>query len=141
MLMIKEYSSTFGDDEFGLYMCTIKDGKYIINPSSRVDGCYWEYQYSNDGGQTWSEEKLRTEIRYGYNVVVNESQNGTVTADMTFVAAGWTVNLNVTHADGYMLDELTVTDGSGNPVTVTDNAFTMPASAVAVNATFKSLNN
>ena len=60
---------------------------------------------------------------------------------MTFVAAGWTVNLNVTPADGYMLDELTVTDGEDNPVNVENNAFTMPASAVTVNATFKSLNN
>ena len=141
MLMIYQSDTEFGDYEDYLYGLVYKDGKYIADPYSSIDGHFSEYQYSNDGGQTWSEEKLRTEIRYGYNVVVNESQNGTVTAHMTFVAAGWTVNLNVTPADGYMLDELTVTDGEDNPVNVENNAFTMPASAVTVNATFKSLNN
>ena len=139
--MIYQSDTEFGEYEDYLYYLVYRDGKYIADPYSRIDGHFSEYQYSNDGGQTWSEEKLRTEIRYGYNVVVNESQNGTVTAHMTFVAAGWTVNLNVTPADGYMLDELTVTDGEDNPVNVENNAFTMPASAVTVNATFKSLNN
>ena len=141
MLMIYQSDTDFGEYECYLYDLVYRDGKYIADPYSSIDGHFSEYQYSNDGGQTWSEEKLRTEIRYGYNVVVNESQNGTVTAHMTFVAAGWTVNLNVTPADGYMLDELTVTDGEDNPVNVENNAFTMPASAVTVNATFKSLNN
>ena len=141
MLMIYQLDTEFGEYECYLYDLVYRDGKYIANPYSSIDGHISEYQYSNDGGQTWSEEKLRTEIRYGYNVVVNESQNGTVTADMTFVAAGWIVNLNVAPAEGYMLDMLTVTDGNGNSVNVENNAFTMPASAVTVNATFKSLNN
>ena len=141
MLMIYQSDTEFGEYECYLYDLVYRDGKYIADPYSSIDGHFSEYQYSNDGGQTWSEEKLRTEIRYGYNVVVNESQNGTVTADMTFVAAGWIVNLNVAPAEGYMLDMLTVTDGNGNSVNVENNAFTMPASAVTVNATFKSLNN
>ena len=141
MLMIYQLDTEFGEYECYLYDLVYRDGKYIANPYSSIDGHISEYQYSNDGGQTWSEEKLRTEIRYGYNVVVNESQNGTVTADMTFVAAGWIVNLNVAPAEDYMLDMLTVTDGNGNSVNVENNAFTMPASAVTVNATFKSLNN
>ena len=141
MLMIYQLDTEFGEYECYLYDLVYRDGKYIADPYSSIDGHFSEYQYSNDGGQTWSEEKLRTEIRYGYNVVVNESQNGTVTADMTFVAAGWIVNLNVAPAEDYMLDMLTVTDGNGNSVNVENNAFTMPASAVTVNATFKSLNN
>ena len=144
MLITSELSSIFGDKERYLYELKRNDGKYTSNPYIAPrdgDGYFSEYQYSNDGGQTWSEGKLRTEIRYGYNVVVNESQNGTVTADMTFVAAGWIVNLNVAPAEDYMLDMLTVTDGNGNSVNVENNAFTMPASAVTVNATFKSLNN
>jgi hypothetical protein len=144
MLITSELSSIFGDKERYLYELKRNDGKYTSNPYIAPrdgDGYFSEYQYSNDGGQTWSEEKLRTEIRYGYNVVVNESQNGTVTADMTFVAAGWIVNLNVAPAEDYMLATLTVTDGNGNSVNVENNAFTMPASAVTVNATFKSLNN
>lgn len=72
-----------------------------------------------------------------YDVTVNSTTNGTVTADPTSAEAGTTITLTVTPAGGYVLDALTVTDASSNPVTVTDNKFTMPASDVTVTATFK----
>ncbi|MBO5673588.1 MAG: chitobiase/beta-hexosaminidase C-terminal domain-containing protein [Paludibacteraceae bacterium] len=72
-----------------------------------------------------------------YNVTVSSTTNGTVTADPTSAEAGTTITLTVTPAGGYVLDALTVTDASSNPVTVTDNKFTMPASDVTVTATFK----
>ncbi len=72
-----------------------------------------------------------------YNVTVNSTTNGTVTADPTSAEAGTTITLTVTPEAGYVLDALTVTDASSNTVTVTNNEFTMPASDVTVTATFK----
>ena len=72
-----------------------------------------------------------------YNVTVSSTTNGAVTADPTSAEAGTTITLTVTPAGGYVLDALTITDASSNPVTVTDNKFTMPASDVTVSATFK----
>ena len=72
-----------------------------------------------------------------YEITVSEAENGTVTADVTSAAEGDTVTLTVTPDSNYELDTLTVTDASSNSVTVTNNQFTMPASAVTVSATFK----
>ena len=72
-----------------------------------------------------------------YNVTVSSTTNGSVTAEPTSAEAGTTITLTVTPAGGYVLDALTITDASSNPVTVTDNKFTMPASDVTVSATFK----
>ena len=72
-----------------------------------------------------------------YNVTVNSTTNGTVTASPTSAEASTTIALTVNPDAGYVLDALTVTDASSNPVTVTDNKFTMPASDVTVTATFK----
>ena len=72
-----------------------------------------------------------------YNVTVSSTTNGSVTANPTSAEAGTTITLTVTPAGGYVLDALTVTDASSNPVTATDNKFTMPASDVTVTATFK----
>ncbi len=72
-----------------------------------------------------------------YTVTVNTATNGTFVADKTEAEAGDTVTLTVTPAEGYELDTLTVKDASNNDVTVTENAFTMPASNVTVTATFK----
>ncbi len=72
-----------------------------------------------------------------YSITVNSTTNGTVKADVTEAAEGDTVTLTATPADGYALDTLTVSTASGTAVTVTDNAFKMPAEAVTVSATFK----
>ena len=62
---------------------------------------------------------------------------GTLLTDLTSAAAGTEVTLTATPAEGYELDSLTVKDASGNPVSVTNNEFTMPAANVTVTATFK----
>lgn len=72
-----------------------------------------------------------------YTVTVAETQHGTVTADKTGnVHVGEQVTLTVEPEDRYFLKTLTVTDGSGNEIDVTNNTFTMPAGNVTVNATF-----
>lgn len=68
--------------------------------------------------------------------VTQPAAGGTIGADVEEAAAGATVHLTATPALGKALDEWIVTAGS-DPVTVTNNQFTMPASAVTVTATFK----
>ena len=63
--------------------------------------------------------------------------NGSVSANKTSAVAGDTVKLTATPADGYTLDSFSVTDANTNAITVTNGAFTMPASNVTVSATFK----
>lgn len=75
-----------------------------------------------------------------YTVTVDENiANGTVVVNPTTYTAGQTVALAVTPADGYVLDQLTVTNtATGEPVNVhEDYSFTMPEGDVTVTATFK----
>ncbi len=73
-----------------------------------------------------------------YNITINSDENGSVTVDAenNKAQAGQVVKLTVAPAEGYKLNTLTVTDASSNPITVTDNEFTMPASNVTISATF-----
>lgn len=71
-----------------------------------------------------------------YTITVNQSQNGSVTANKQSAKANETVTLTVTPTEGYKLDSLSVT-ADGQPVKVTNNTFTMPASNVTVSASFR----
>lgn len=77
-----------------------------------------------------------------YTITRSGSPAGTVTGgtfstSASSAAAGTTITLTAVPSTGYELDHWTVTDASSNPVSVTDNQFTMPAKAVTVNATFR----
>ncbi len=77
-----------------------------------------------------------------YDVLIAEGiTGGTVTADKERAPAGATVTLTVAPNAGNTLDTLTVTAGTAaaTAVTVTDNAFVMPAANVTVTATFRAL--
>ena len=74
-----------------------------------------------------------------YAVNIQNSANGTVTADKAEAAAGEAVTLTVMPADGYVLDTLTVMSDSG-VLDVINNTFTMPAGDVTVSATFRKMN-
>ena len=65
--------------------------------------------------------------------------NGTVTASPSSAQWGSTVTLTATPASGYRLATITATDAGSNPVTVTNNTFTMPQSNVTVTATFEEI--
>jgi len=75
-----------------------------------------------------------------YAITVETAKNGSVTSSHKTAAKGTTVTLTVAPDTGYELDTLTVTDGSGNKVSVTEKSgkytFTMPASKVTVKAAF-----
>ncbi len=98
-----------------------------------------------------SEAAYRADENWGkffspvYEIVIAETENGTVTADKEFAKEGETVTLTVAPAEGYELDELEVIAGADTPVETTLNTetgkytFTMPAEIVSVVATFKPL--
>lgn len=136
-VIFKEISSILGEYIESIY--SMVEGGFVWDTSTRIDGYWATYQYSNDGGDTWS-DVLKFEVKHGYSVTVNKSANGTVTADKTLVAPGDIVSLNVSPSEGYMLDKdnTTITDAAGNSVTLTENnTFEMPASAVAITPVFK----
>ncbi|MBR6913120.1 MAG: hypothetical protein IKN34_04850, partial [Treponema sp.] len=79
-----------------------------------------------------------------YTITIADSiEHGSVSAEPTTAAAGTTVTLTVTLADGYELESITVKDANSADVAVTQDAsnkskytFTMPESDVTVSATF-----
>lgn len=75
--------------------------------------------------------------QYNITVTAKPEKGGTVTASAEQAEANTTVTLTVTPADGYRLKALTVLDDSGNPVSVNNYSFTMPASDVEVTAEFE----
>lgn len=77
-------------------------------------------------------------VKYGIAIVTNAPENGTVTTTpATEAAEGATVTVSATPVGGYAVQSIAVVDEAMNPVTVTGNAFTMPASAVTVTVTFQ----
>ena len=70
-----------------------------------------------------------------------KTENGSVTVSTKNTAKGSTVTVTVKPDDGYRLDALTVTDGNGDPLQLTDKGdgqytFIMPAGKVEVSAVF-----
>ena len=81
------------------------------------------------------------ETTASYRVTVKPSENGTVKSSHNTASAGTTVTLTATPQDGYRLTGLTVTDGNGINVALSDKGdgkytFVMPSRAVTVQASF-----
>ena len=72
-----------------------------------------------------------------YTITVTQGENGTIAADKTTAHVGDVVTLTNTPKEDCVFVSYTVTDAEGNPVTVENNKFTMPASNVTVTATFR----
>ena len=72
-----------------------------------------------------------------YTITIAATENGTVAADVEEAAEGDKVTLTITPAEGYELDELSVTIGETTVEVDVDNTFIMPAAAVTVTAAFK----
>lgn len=76
-----------------------------------------------------------------YTIRANTAENGTYTvkvgdAEVTSAVKGAKVLLEATPAEGYICDGWTVLDTEGNSVTVSNNYFYMPASAVTISTSF-----
>lgn len=79
-----------------------------------------------------------------YIVSVDSDKHGTVTVSPKRADKGDTVTITVCPDKGYELDELTVTDKSGDTIKIKDKGngkftFTMPGSKVTVEASFKQI--
>ena len=76
-----------------------------------------------------------------YAITANPAENGTYTVkvgeeEVTAAVYGAKVLLEATPAEGYICDGWTVVDAESNSVYVSNNSFTMPASAVTISTTF-----
>ena len=71
-----------------------------------------------------------------YTITLAAVENGSISASLTEAIEETTITLTATPSPTYELDHWVVTDAQGNPVTVTENQFEMPASNVTVSAVF-----
>ncbi len=136
-----------GSDDKALWSVTGTSTYEFVNKKNAASALNANLRYNKDNAEnsrwacystsTGAALSLYRKAGAKYDVTVNSTTNGTVTADPTSAEAGTTIILTVTPETGYVLDALTVTDASSNPVTVTDNKFTMPAADVTISATFK----
>ena len=109
--------------------------------------CFVSDSYNNNGdGPNLTVTLINTNTLYDISGIGNVT-NGNIAAtvggeDATQAKFGDVVTLNVTPADGYVLTDLSVVDGSSNAVTVTREfwantaTFTMPGLEVTVTSTF-----
>lgn len=96
---------------------------------------YSGYYQSTGGGTVTPSTTVKTE----------SAKNGSFTVSDKYASAGKTVKVTPKANEGYVVDQVTVTDKNGNNITVTQNAdgtysFVMPAKAaqpVTVKVTFK----
>ena len=139
---------------------TVAENGTVILPTPTRSGSY-AFRYWTDGTNTYAagseytvtkEATLTAVWRYTgsssssssstrYTVSVPSVANGSVSVTPTSVTKGATVTITVKPNEGYELGKLTVTDQSGNRLSLTDkgngkHTFTMPAGKVSVDATF-----
>jgi hypothetical protein len=77
-----------------------------------------------------------------YSISVSTPAHGTVKTDPSSARSGDQVTITLKPDEGYEVDQLTVTDASGNKLNVTDKGngeytFVMPKSKITVNVTYK----
>ena len=139
---------------------SVAENGTVILPTPTRSGSY-AFRYWTDGTTTYAagaeytvtkEATLTAVWRYTgsssssssstrYTVSVPSVANGSVSVTPTSATKGATVTITVKPNEGYELGKLTVTDQSGNRLSLTDkgngkHTFTMPAGKVSVDATF-----
>lgn len=139
---------------------TVAENGTVILPTPTRSGSY-AFRYWTDGTTTYAagaeytvtkEATLTAVWSYTgsssssssstrYTVSVPSVANGSVSVTPTSATKGTTVTITVKPNEGYELGKLTVTDQSGNRLSLTDkgngkHTFTMPAGKVSVDTTF-----
>ena len=114
-------------------------GDYVFSDISAEATVTVPADYEDDSFGGFSGDKLKKEL---YAISITPPTNGTLTATVDGKPAKYakkdaTITLTATPDEWYLFEEFMVTDAQGNPVTVTGDTFTMPASNVTVSASFK----
>lgn len=76
--------------------------------------------------------------KVAYDITVNQTTGGTISADMDRACAGDVVTLSKTVAENYFFAGWRVQDATNNIIEVTNNQFVMPEHNVTVTASFRS---
>lgn len=109
----------------------------VPTPVEGKEGVYTFKMPTADVTVTAEFEQIPAAVTYKVEVAAT-LENGSVEPDKKIAAAGETVKLTVTPAEGYELESIHVTYGNEQEVTVNkDNTFVMPAGDVNVSARFK----
>lgn len=125
---------------------TVEDGDAVlIGDSDYLTGAYgvggadgYIYRTHIASGDYGKETFYRVEANgwvSGWDIKVTASQGGTASASMEAALRDTAITLTATPDAGYLFKEWQVVSGG---VTVTDNAFTMPAADVELKAIFES---
>ena len=139
--LIAEVAATFGGTII-VELETSYDPNYGIGLGSNYDSNKGNY---GDENKAWvadsydKEASINKNLVSSYNLSITNGANGSVTASKTTdLKQGENVTLTISPSDGYELEKLTVAGVDvTNSVKNGHYSFTMPASNVAVKATFK----
>ena len=112
--------------------------KVRLNPGLSLGNYSGQITLTSQGAETVTVTLTGAVTNYPINLN-QPTAGGTISADKAYAAAGETVTLTATAATGYEFDEWTVIDGEAEFVEVINNQFTMPASAVEVDASFNQI--
>lgn len=114
-------------------------GELLLDGSQRIKTPEGGTTQSINGNDAFQTVFIRPEA--AYPIQISASEHGAVAADRTEAYEGESIALTITPELGYRLKTLTVRDANDNPVSISDNQFTMPASAVTVSAVFEIATN
>ena len=119
-------------------------GVYGVSSNSPVAEFSTEGSSGGSGGSSGGDSSSSGSSGGDHTVSVDADKHGTVTVSPKRADKGDTVTITVKPDKGYELDELTVTDKSGDTVKLKDQGngkftFTMPGSKVTVEASFKQI--
>lgn len=161
----KTYTVTLkfaNDGETADQVLTVAENGIVILPTPTRSGRY-AFRYWTDGTNTYAagseytvtkEATLTAVWRYigssssgttsSYPVSVPRVDNGSISVTPGAASKGTTVTITVKPNDGYELSKLTVTDQSGNRLSLNDQGndkytFTMPSGKVNVDAAFSKI--
>lgn len=138
-IMFEAYGSTVPDIKVTVVRANLGDaveGQTTKTLTGVEPGSYMCKVTWADGTVVFSDSFI---IGESYQIEVPTTTNGTAKVNSSAVE-GQTVTVETTPAKGYKLDDIVVTDASGNDIPVeisgNDGTFTMPAGAVSVTVTF-----
>ena len=139
---VGEQVSVYAKPEPGYQVGEVKVTYTEGNEQKQVETTQDDYGFYNFNMPAADVTIAVTFVMKEYTVAVGPTENGTVTVDKTTAYAGDVINVTITPAAGYEVDELSYHyELSNQPFmgTIVDGKFTMPNADVTVRATFKAL--